>query len=234
MSLFRWARRARARRRILVLAVLATLVARASASAYKPRQERGDGGMAAPGWRPMLDHHMGADMPDMDSASPRQRAFARSLMRRTARRLAQLSTVARARRAGYLPAGRWSSKGIRHYDSRRAESDGRVLDSARPESVLFWRHPGGRARAVAAMFRAPSDRPPPRMDNPLLRWHVHYVCAKRVPAAPGQMRTPYCRDGTVARYGVTQMLHVWRTGDLMTACAMQPPFDALASALRLR
>jgi hypothetical protein len=179
----------------------------------------------------MLDHPMGADMPDVDSASARQRAFARSLMRRTARRLAQLSTPARARRAGYRPAGRWSSKGVRHFNSRRAESDGRVLDPARPESVLFWRGPGGRARAAAAMFRAPSDRPPPRMGNPLLRWHVHYVCVKRVPGAPRQIRSRHCRAGTVARYGVSQMLHVWRTGDLMTAYAMDPPLDALASAL---
>jgi hypothetical protein len=230
MSLFRWARRARARRRVLTLALLVTLAAGASASAYKPRTE-GGGGMAASGWRPMFDHHMGADMPDMESASARDRALARSLMRRTARRLAQLSTIARARRAGYRAAGRWSSQGIRHYNSRRAESDGHVLDPARPESVLFWRHPGGRARAVAAMFRAPSDRPPPHMDNPLLRWHVHYVCTKRVPGAPRQLRMRFCRPGTVARYGVTQMLHVWRTGDLMSAYAMNPPLDALASAL---
>src|SRR3954467_7109238 len=136
MTLFRWARRAPARRRILLLATLAALGAAASASAYAPRPE-GGGGMNAPGWQPMFDHHMGGDMPDMESASPRQRAFARSLMRRAARRIARLSTGARARRAGYRPAGRWSSKGIRHFNSRRAESDGHVLDPARHERFLF-------------------------------------------------------------------------------------------------
>jgi hypothetical protein len=178
----------------------------------------------------MLDHHMGADMPDMDRATPRQQAVARRLMQRTRRAIARYTTPARARRAGYVQVGRWSQAGIRHFDSRRAEADGHVLDPARPEALLFWRGPDGRKRLAAAMFRAPSERPPPQMDNPLLRWHAHYVCGRGVRGAPRQMRFEHCPSGQVAHYGTTQMLHVWLTGELMTAYAMAPPIDALAAA----
>jgi hypothetical protein len=234
MSLIPWRRRTRARRHALLFALVAALAGGAPAAGHLPGQEAGEGGMQPSGhWHPMLDHHMSTDMPDVEGATPRQRAVADRLQRQTRRGTARYSTPARARRAGYVPVGRWSSRGVRHFDSRAAETDRHILDPARPEALLFWRGPDGRKRLAAAMFRAPSDRPPPRMHNPLLRWHAHYVCRAPVAGAPRQIRSAHCHDGTVARYGTTQMLHIWFTGDPMTAFALMPPFDALAAAFGL-
>jgi hypothetical protein len=233
MSLNRWARRARARRLALLPALVAALAAGAQAGAAR-HPDHDPGGMPARGWHPSLAHHMGDDMPDAGAATPRQLAFARRLMRRTLRRTARYATPARARSAGYRPSGRLLRPGIRHFNSRAAESDGRILDARRPESLLFWRTPDGSRQLVAAMFRAPSVRPPPRMHNPLLRWHAHYRCGPRMPGHPRQLPLEHCPKGTVAHYGMTQMLHVWFTGDLMTAYAVDPPITALKTALGIR
>jgi hypothetical protein len=230
MSLLMRARRPRARRCTLLFGLSAALAFGAPAGADMPG---GDAMDPAGHWRPMLDHHMGADMPDLATATRHQRAVARRLMRRVLRLRARYPTLARARRAGYLPAGRWSSHGIRHFNSAPAESDGRALDPGHPESLLFWRGPDGRRRLAAVMFRAPSDRPPPLHHNPLLRWHAHYVCRHPMRGAPRQMPFEHCPKGEVARYGTTQMLHVWLTGDLETAYAMAPPLHALAAAFGL-
>jgi hypothetical protein len=234
MNLRSWARGARARRRALLVALTAALAAGAQAGASVPGHAVRAGGMPPTGaWPPMLDKAMGGDMPDMEAATRHQRAVARRLMRRTQRLTARYATEARARRAGYRPPRKWAWAPIRHFNSHRAGNDGRVLDPSRPESLLFWRGPDGRGprRLVAAMFRAPSDRPPPDADNPLLRWHVHFHCVRPIPGRSRQMRTELCPKGLVAHYGSMQMLHVWLTGDLMTAYAMQAPLDALATAL---
>jgi hypothetical protein len=123
---------------------------------------------------------------------------------------------------------------MRHFNSARAESDGRVLDPRHPESLLFWRGPDGVLRLAAVMFRAPSEQPPPLYRNPLLRWHAHYACVQPRRGAPRQMPSTYCPRGEVARYGETQMLHVWFTGDLETAYAMAPPLSALAAAFAIQ
>jgi hypothetical protein len=230
MSLMMRARRVRARRRALLFGLSGVLAFGAPAGAQMPG---GDAMDPAGHWRPMLDHHMGADLPDPAAATASQRALARRLMRRAQRLQARYPTLARARRGGYLPAGRWSSRGIRHFNSATAESDGRALDPRHPESLLFWRGPDGRQRLAAVMFRAPSDRPPPLHGNRLLRWHAHYVCRAPVRGAPRQMPFEHCPQGQVARYGATQMLHVWFTGELATAYAMAPPLAALTAAFGL-
>jgi hypothetical protein len=176
----------------------------------------------------------GPDRPDVSRASPRQRVAARRLLRRTRGLRRRFPTTRAARRGGYAPAGRWSSKGLRHFDSFAAETDGHALDPRRPESLLFWRAPDHRRHLVAAMFRYPSDSRPPRPAGPLMRWHVHMVCVRPHPGAMREMRSEMCHHGKVAHYGTTAMFHVWLANDLASAFAMHPPLDALAAALGLR
>jgi hypothetical protein len=176
----------------------------------------------------------GPDRPDVSAATPRQRAAARRLLRRTRALGRRFPTTRAARAGGYVPAGRWSSLGIRHFNSRAAETEDRALDPRHPESLLFWRGPDHRRRLVAAMYRYPSDARLPRPAGPLMRWHVHTRCVRPHPGAMRQMPSDMCPDGKVAHYGTTAMFHVWLTDDLASAFAMNPPLDALAAALGLR
>lgn len=216
-------RRARSPLRAAPLALLAVLAATHPAAAAMP-------GMDAPGWRPMLSGGM-PDLPDVAAATEAQRAGAARLLRRSRAGAAALDTPAAARRHGYMPMGVWSRDGVRHYMSRAAERDARTLDPRRPEAVMFWRGPDGRARPAAVMFRASSARRPPEPGGPITRWHAHYRCAAPDRHDPRQMPHPPCGPGRVAHYGASVMLHVWFTGDLATAFAVDAPIEALTRSL---
>jgi len=236
MSLTRWVRRAGARRRSALPSLLFGLLAVAAlggpAAAHVPGVERPPGARPDPGYVPHL-MHMGPNLPEVSKASLRQQTAARRLLRGTRRLARRFGSVRAAGRGGYHAVGRWSSHGIRHFDSRRAETDGHGLDPRRPESLLFWRGPDGRRRLAAAMYRWPSDARPPRPAGPLMRWHLHYRCV-RPSGSRREMPFHMCRHGRVARSGTSSMLHVWLTNDLATAYAMAPPLDALAAAYGLR
>jgi plastocyanin len=97
--------------------------------------------------------------------------------------------------------------GVFHLWHQGYETDGRVMDPRRPESLVWWR---GRAAGaepilIAFMLRAPLGAPPTTWGR-LPLWHTH-----------GR--------------GRDQMTHVWLTRSLRTALANCLPVHALEAAL---
>jgi hypothetical protein len=178
-------------------------------------------------FRPMSKFDM-PNAPDLERATPEERAAARALLRRSRRAAARLASPAAARRAGYVPSGHWSRQGMMHFNDRALEHDRHVLDPRHPEAVVFMRMPGGGTMLAALMFRAASDRPAPSPAPTIVRWHAHIACAPPRPRHPLQFASPHCPKGTVAHYGSTQMTHVWFARALGEAFSMHPSMDAIS------
>jgi hypothetical protein len=216
---------------ILGLLLALGLVAPVSAEPYRPMlmfesPEAGD------------DHSTMSPYPMVGKATTTQRRNARQLMARL-KRVAEerFPTLDTALRLGYREGARMRFVGqdlkvsnavhspFVHYNSRDYAQDGRVLDVRRPESLVYWRRPGGQPVLVGFMFRAPSHRRPPdpfRLGS-IPFWHAHAVCdAKRKPHHPRQFETERCPTG-LAHFGDNQMTHVWLADGLRAGYAMAVP-----------
>jgi hypothetical protein len=150
--------------------------------------------------------------PDLSRAKGRRRAEARRLWKRTvaSARTARFRTFTRARRAGYklaLDARSWPRPLVFHLRNRRYDGDGDVLDSRRPESLVYWWPVIGDPVLLGYMYRAPGSKTP-ALARPLLGWHAH----KRSGAG-------------------SQMTHVWLTRGLRSALANCLPVQALQIAI---
>jgi hypothetical protein len=109
-------------------------------------------------------------------------------------------------------------------------ADGRVLDPAHPETLVYWTGPGERPTLVGVMYTAPRGAHGPTVGGPITRWHDHESC--RDPATQAELGRPVdgaCPRGQVYRRSV-EMMHVWFTDDLATAFARRAPLAALRSA----
>ena len=118
------------------------------------------------------------DYPAIAGATPAARAEARRMLGRVravaARRFA---TIGRARAEGfsrYMVRVKTPEPGVFHLWSRRYNRDRAVLDPARPESLVYWKPPGGGARRLLLgfMFRA-RPGPSPPFAGTISSWHRH-------------------------------------------------------------
>ena len=189
------------------------------------------------------DHQHGHDMSqfaDVGAATPGERAEAQALLDRTRAIAPRFRTVSAARAAGYgwgledLDRPISKEPALLHGRSRAHYYDDRTLDPAHPESLVYWRTPGGDLKLVAFMYRMPAGEQPPSYGGPLIRWHGHDKCkdprTRRTLGDPDRGR---CPDGQVLKDN-PEMTHVWLTGDLRTAFAVEAPADALAASLAAR
>jgi hypothetical protein len=146
--------------------------------------------------------------PDLDKASPRARAQARRLWKRTRRAAAhRFPTYRAARSLGYTRYSRELKRPlVFHLRHAGYDHDGIWLNARRPESLAYWWPPKGRPVLIAYMYRMPPGAWP-RYAKPLLGWHAH------------------------ERGGVL-MTHVWITRKLRSAIANCMPVAALEAANR--
>jgi hypothetical protein len=117
-----------------------------------------------------------------------------------------------------------------HVPNPAWRADGRVLDPARPETLVYWTGPGDRLTLVGVMYTAARGASGPAVGGPITRWHDHESC--RDPATRAKLGRPAdgaCPDGQVFRRG-GEMMHVWFTDDLATAFARRAPLAALRAA----
>ena len=105
-----------------------------------------------------------------------QEQRARAIISATARDLARYADPAVAVAAGYRSIGD-AATGYEHYLKWSLLDDGRVLDSAAPESLVY-KLVGGTKKLVSAMYIAQpgTNMNDPTLVNyagPLMQWHVH-------------------------------------------------------------
>ena len=144
-------------------------------------------------------------------ASPGQRAEARD-------HLARAKEVARtrfpsfdaARAAGYVFAPR-SFEQQRDHDYWHLSrpdymQDSTYLDPSMPETLMYWKRPGGEPLLLAFVYRVPRSEPNPALGGPIVQWHLHT---------------------SNGRLGRLKMSHVWLIDDAKVAFGHDLPRTAL-------
>jgi hypothetical protein len=100
-----------------------------------------------------------------------------------------------------------------HASNPAYEHDGRILDPARPETLVYAVAPDGRPVLLGAMFQMPEiHEPGPTVGGPLTVWHAHeHVCFSLTPPALAGLLDPLgmCPLGSFDLPLTAQMMHVW-------------------------
>lgn len=188
--------------------------------------------------------HGHPNLPDTSAATPEQTAGAEELLAHTIASTAAYRDLAAARAAGYDVKRAWDRRTallakrgrtpkagraqLVHVPNRAYRTDGRILDPARPETLVYARTAEGEFVLVGVMFTA-EHREPPASYQPYVRWHTHTFCRG---GDVGKLRPVdgVCADGTVlAESGA--MTHLWFVDrkDLAYAFAMTPPRDQMTA-----
>jgi hypothetical protein len=190
------------------------------------------GGVDAPG---TPEHAHGPNLPSVASASDGERARAEALWKASMAGAERWRDPAAAAAGGFRfrdEDGAGPGRPVRflHVPNPAWRADGRVLDPARPETLVYWRGPGDRLTLVGVMYAAPRGAHGPTVGGPITRWHDHESC--RDPATRAKLGRPVdgaCPAGQVYRRS-GEMMHVWFTDDLATAFARRAPLAALRAA----
>ena len=181
------------------------------------------------------EHRHGPNLPDVAVATDDERAEAEALWKASMANAVQWRDPDAAAAAGFRFRERSQADQERrvrflHVPNPAWRADGRVLDPARPETLVYWKGPGDRLTLVGVMYTAPRGTSGPAVGGPITRWHDHESC--RDPATGRKLGRPadgVCPSGQVHRRS-GQMMHVWFTDDLATAFARRAPLAALRAA----
>lgn len=180
-------------------------------------------------------HTHGPNVPEVAAATDEERARAESLWKASAASAEQWRDPDAAAAAGFRFKDRdevGPERRVRflHVPNPAWRADGRVLDPARPETLVYWDGPGDRLTLVGVMYTAARGASGPAVGGPITRWHDHESC--RDPATRAKLGRPVngaCPEGQVYRRS-GEMMHVWFTDDLATAFARRAPLTALRAA----
>src|SRR5215217_9004252 len=181
-------------------------------------------------------HTHGPNLPPVAVASDDERARAEALWKASVAGAERWRDPAAAAAAGFRfkdqdRAGSGRPVRFLHVPNPAWRADGRVLDPAHPETLVYWNGPGDRLTLVGVMYTAARGSRGPAPGGPITRWHDHESC--RDPATGAKLGRPVdgaCPEGQVYRRS-GEMMHVWFTGDLATAYARRAPVAALRAAL---
>lgn len=159
------------------------------------------------------DHEVPARSPYAERytvATSGEQAAADALVADVRATVAAYADVDAAVAAGYEPAQRpRAERRIAHYVHRGRATDGRLLDAALPEGLVYVTAPGGEGDPVlvGAFFLAEAGEAAPQPAGDLAVWHSHdRDCPARFTSD-----TDPCLD-------TRRMLHVW-TADQVTLAA---------------
>lgn len=185
--------------RIAILAVAAVLMAEAGGPIGSAVAEPA-ANPSRQAWAQQYGHefHTMADMPDVASATPEQRAGAEDLLARTEAGVGKYADLTAARTAGYdidagvaraeqrnpkfaslmqaVDAGRMPARmPMLHVMNQANQLDGRVLDPSAPEDLMYEYQGHDAWKLVGVMYTAGEAYPqaPPDPGGPITRWHYH-------------------------------------------------------------
>jgi hypothetical protein len=144
-------------------------------------------------------------------ATPAELAAATDLVQATRKALARYADPAVAAADGYKVEG---LAGIDFHASNPAnENDGRILDPAHPETLVYAVAPNGRPVLMGAMFLMPKiGQPGPTIGGPLTVWHAHqHVCFSLTPPGLTGLLSPLgtCPVGSIDLPLTAEMIHIW-------------------------
>lgn len=183
----------------------------------------------------MGEHTHGPNVPDVAAATDDERARAEALWKASVANAEQWRDPDAAAAAGFRFRGKDEAGPERrvrflHVPNPAWRADGRVLDPAHPETLIYWDGPGDRLTLVGVMYTAARGASGPTVGGPITRWHDHESC--RDPATRAKLGRPVngaCPEGQVYRRS-GEMMHVWFTDDLATAFARRASLPALRAA----
>lgn len=163
------------------------------------------------------DPNQPIDLSGTPGVTPAEQARAEQLIRDTLRDTKKYESPQAAYADGYRSIGD-ASTGDEHYVKWAYANDGHILDSKRPESLVYERK-NGKQFLAAAMYSLPPGSTfadVPDVGGPLTQWHVHNdLCLADNPADPLQkvVSSVTTVDGTCppgsSKLGSAPMLHVW-------------------------
>lgn len=146
---------------------------------YQARKPGCDTGVRAFTAATEKGHSADVPPPDIAGATPAQRAEAEALLAASRQAASRFRTIGDAFRAGFVPhpgfkaAWVWPRGVGFHLENCQNWVDDHALDSARPESLVYWSPPNAAPVPIAFMYRVSSYQPPPTTGGPIIRWHGH-------------------------------------------------------------
>ncbi len=157
------------------------------------------------------------DLGGFPGVTPAEQARAEKLVRDTLRDLPKYADPNVAYSAGYRTIND-AATGDEHYVNWGYVNDGHILDSKRPESLVYEMR-NGKKTLVAAMYMMPFGSrftDVPDVGGPMTQWHIHNdLCLADSPSDPKQKvlsglttANGACPPGT-SKAGASPMLHVW-------------------------
>ena len=148
--------------------------------------------------------------PDRE-ATPAERAAADDLILTARKALARYADISVAAADGYNVRGIYGLDF--HAQNPANENDGRILDVAHPETLVYAVAPNGQAVLMGAMFLMPKiGEPGPTVGGPLTVWHAHqHVCISLTPPGLAGLLSPLggCPVGTIDLALTAEMIHIW-------------------------
>jgi hypothetical protein len=140
-----------------------------------------------------------------------QRTTASKLVADTRLGLARFADLRDALAAGYAPHLR-VREAVKHYFNPAYVTDGRALDPARPEGLLYAFTARGPVVVAAVYLTNRAGEPGRAVGGCLTQWHVHHNLCSSDPAR-GMITGVRTRDGACPRgqvpWAAPPMLHTW-------------------------
>lgn len=172
--------------------------------------------------------------PDVQLASPAQRAAARRLLEALRATAAPWADPRIARRVGFDVSRPNREPGETrimwfHSENRAWHGDTHYLDPKRPDTLIFADIPNRPLVLVGVMISMPRGLRGPTPGGPITRWHSHIVCVRNVRRglAPRSDGSCPARERLVEG---SEMMHVWFTRDLRSAFAIHAPGPELCTS----
>jgi hypothetical protein len=99
-----------------------------------------------------------------------------------------------------------------HANNPRYEQDDKILDPARPETLVYAIAPDGRPVLLGALFVMKMGQPGPTVGGPLTVWHAHqHICFSLTPPTLTGVLSPLgtCPVGSITFPLTPEMIHIW-------------------------